>query len=90
MRVAYFNMTDPSMTDPSRQCPVGFRLETINKHIACVRNSTTTSGCGHISTETFGLTYSRVCGYVRGYMGRFSHAFQSLSHNVVDMLTVSP
>ena len=82
MRVAYFNVTDPSMTDPSRQCPVGFRLETINNRLACVRNSTITNGCAHISTETFGLTYSSVCGHVRGYMGIFSQGFQSLSHNV--------
>ena len=82
MRVAYFNVTDPSMTDPSRQCPVGFRLETINKHIACVRNSTITDGCVHISTETFGLTYSSVCGHVRGYMGVFPVGFQPLSRNV--------
>ena len=80
MRVAYFNVTDPSMTDPSRQCPVGFRLETINNHIACVRNSTTTNGCAHISTETFGLTYSSVCGYVRGYMGNFGFAFRYSSN----------
>ena len=80
MRVAYFNVTDPSMTDPSRQCPVGFRLETINNHIACVRNSTTTNGCAHISTETFGLTYSSVCGYVRGYMDVFGFAFRDSSN----------
>ena len=82
MRVAYFNVTDPLMTDPSRQCPVGFRLDTINNHIACIRNSTTTSGCGHISTETLGFTYSRVCGYVRGYMRIFGFAFRPLYLNV--------
>ena len=60
MRVAYLNMTDPSS-----QCPVGFRVETANKRF-CIRN-TSSGGCSPILAESFGLNYSKVCGYVRGY-----------------------
>ena len=94
MRVAYFNVTDPSMNDPSRQCPVGFRLETINNCISCVRNSTNTNGCSSILFETFGFTYTRVCGFVRGYMKTYASAFrryssEPLSGNYVDGVSIT-
>ena len=61
MRVAHLNMTDPSS-----QCPVGFRVETATNTRFCIRD-TRSAGCGSMLFEPFGLTYSQVCGYVRGY-----------------------
>ena len=61
MRVAHLNMTDSSS-----QCPDGFRVETVNSVRFCIRN-TSSAGCGSILFETHGLTYSEVCGFVRGY-----------------------
>ena len=61
MRVAYFNMTDPSS-----QCPAGFRIETANNKRFCIRD-TSSAGCGSMLFESFELPYSQVCGYVRGY-----------------------
>ena len=61
MRVAHLNMTDPSS-----QCPDGFRLETANNTRFCIRN-TNYAGCRSMLFETFGTTYTQVCGFVRGY-----------------------
>ena len=69
MRVAHLNMTDPSS-----QCPVGFRVETANNTRFCIRD-TSSAGCGSMLFEPFGLTYSQVCGYVRGYSFATMDAF---------------
>ena len=60
MRVAHLNMTDPSS-----QCPNGFKLVTDNNVRFCTRN-TSSAGCRIIVVESFGLYYSHVCGYARG------------------------
>ena len=91
MRVAHLNMTDPSS-----QCPVGFRVETANNTRFCIRD-TSSAGCGSMLFEPFGLTYSQVCGYVRGYsfatVDAFSmnaaHEMQSLSGSYVDGVSIS-
>ena len=53
------------------------------------------AGCGSMMFKSFGLTYSQVCGYVRGYsfgtvdafvVGRFN---QPLSGNYVDGVSIS-
>ena len=59
-------MAHLNMTDPYSQCPVGFRVETANNKRFCIRD-TNSGGCGLILYETFGLSYSQVCGYARGY-----------------------
>ena len=68
MRVAHLNMTDPSS-----QCPVGFKVETANNKTFCIRNHSSIYGCTSMLFKPFGLTYSNVCGNVRGY------AFSALS-----------
>ena len=92
MRVAHLNMTDPSS-----QCPVGFRVETANNTRFCIRD-TSSAGCGSMLFEPFGLTYSQVCGYVRGYSKTSTDAFagphgqsrnQPLSSNYVDGVSIS-
>ena len=94
MRVAYFNVTDPSMTDPYRQCPVDYKLLQRNFANLCARNTTTTIGCGSMLLETFGVGYSKVCGYARGYQLRKPDAFQRssnvpLSGNYVDGVSIT-
>ena len=91
MRLAHLNMTDPSS-----QCPVGFRVETVNDTRFCIRD-TNTSGCHSISLTSFGLTYSQVCGYVRGYSFATTNAFgpfhrtsnEPLSGNYVDGVSIT-
>ena len=61
MRVAHLNVTDSSS-----QCPDGYRVETVNNVTFCIRD-TNISMCAPILSESYGLTYSQVCGYVRGY-----------------------
>ena len=69
MRVAHLNMTDPSS-----QCPVGFRVETANNTRFCIRN-TSSAGCGSMLFEPLGLTYSQVCEYVHRYSFETVDAF---------------
>ena len=90
MRVAHLNMTDPSS-----QCPVGFRVETANNTRFCIRD-TSSAGCGSMLFEPFGLTYSQVCGYVRGYSYYSPDAFygahssnEPLSGNYVDGVSIT-
>ena len=92
MRMAHLNMTDPSS-----QCPAGFRVETSNNKRFCIRD-TSSAGCQPITAESFGLTYSRVCGYFRGYPFRTQDAFRrhlppgsdvSLSGNYVDGVSIT-
>ena len=92
MRVAHLNMTDPSS-----QCPVGFRVETATNTRFCIRN-TSSAGCGSMLFEPFGLTYSQVCGYVRGYSFSSTDAFdfnnvrssnEPLSGNYVDGVSIT-
>ena len=58
MRVTHLNMTDPSS-----QCPDGFRLVTPNYVRLCIRD-TSSAGCRIIASESFGMSYSQVCGYM--------------------------
>ena len=87
MRVAYLNITDPSS-----QCPVGYRIETANNKSFCIRN-TTNGGCSPILAESFGLNYSKVCGYVRGYaystMDCFHSGNRMLDGNYVDGVSIT-
>ena len=55
-----------NMTDPSSQCPTGFRLITQNGIRFCSR-SFTAAGCTGINTENIGHNYTQVCGFARGY-----------------------
>ena len=80
MRVAYLNMTDPST-----QCPAGYKLETINNTRFCIRNAPNNGQCGPSTLfEPFGLTYSQVCGYVRGYSYHGTDAFFNRSPQLDD------
>ena len=69
-RVAYLNMTNPS-----EQCPSGFKLYNQNGVRACGRPD----GNGCLSSVQFpvGMTYSEVCGRVTGYQYWGPDAFSS-------------
>ena len=74
MRVAHLNMTDPSS-----QCSVGFAAITANEKRFCIRNFAH-GGCAAITLQVFGIRYTQVCGYVRGYAFGTQDAFDSYSN----------
>ena len=86
-RVAYLNV---NMTDTSSQCPTNFSTETVNDTRVCIKDY---EGCVALPTETFGITYSQVCGYARGYSYQSPDAFggvrASLSGNYVDGVSIT-
>ncbi len=67
MRVAYLDITDPS-----QQCPSGFRLRTSPKRV-CDR--TAAPGCTSITFPAHSVQYSKVCGQVRAYQDKTPDAF---------------
>ena len=85
MRVAYLNMTDPSS-----QCPAGFRAENANNTRFCIRN-TINAGCRSMITEQFGIKYTQVCGYVRGYQYGTTDAFGDFGsvNTIVDGVSIT-
>ena len=73
MRVAYLNMTDPS-----EECPRGFRLYNQNGVRACGRPASSPGGCqSSVQFPTYGVPYSEVCGRVTGYQYFSTDAFAS-------------
>ena len=72
MRVAYLNMTDPS-----EECPRGFRLYNQNGVRACGRPASSSGGClSSVQFPTYSVPYSEVCGRVTGYQYYSTDAFQ--------------
>ena len=90
-RVAFLNATDPSS-----QCPPNFNVMSQNGTRFCIRDQ---ENCVALPSDTFGITYSQVCGYVRGYSHRSPDAFgyldgrrspsESLSGNYVDGVSIT-
>ena len=68
MRVAHLNMSDPT-----EQCPPGFRLYEENGVRACGRQS---DGCQSVVFDTYNISYSQVCGRVTGYQHGSPDAIQ--------------
>ena len=63
MKVAYFNMSDPT-----EKCPPGFRLYNENGIRACGRPaSSPANSCQSVKFSFHSITYSQVCGRVTGY-----------------------
>ena len=62
MRVAYLNMSDPT-----EDCPSGFRLYEENGIRACGRPETTTGYCQAAVFPTSHISYTEVCGRMIGY-----------------------
>ena len=72
MRVANLDMTDPT-----QNCPSGFRLTTSPKR-SCGRPG---SGCVSTTFPTHGVQYSRVCGRVIAYQYKSPFAFHPYYYN---------
>ena len=86
-RVAFLNATDPSS-----QCPTNFNIMSVNGTRFCIRDQ---EDCVPLPSNTFGISYSQVCGYVRGYSLRSTDSFggrspnQPLSGNYVDGVSIT-
>ena len=79
-RIAYLNMSDPT-----HQCPPGFRLYTPNCVRACGRPSGTTAGCQtqvYFSPPSNG--YKEVCGKLIGYQYYSTDAFVHQAGHTID------
>ncbi|XP_064406706.1 uncharacterized protein LOC135351587 [Halichondria panicea] len=76
MRVANLDMSDPS-----QNCPDGFRLETTppDPLRACVRPEP--AECVSTTYTTYGVEHSQVCGRVIGYQDKTPDAFRPYSLN---------
>ena len=72
-RVAFFNMTDTSYN-----CPTGLNLTSYSKR-TCGRSPTT---CTSTTFSTGSLSYSRVCGRIRGYQYGSNSAFGYSSQDI--------
>ena len=69
MRVAYLDMTDPT-----QQCPGGFRQINSPKR-ACGSYRLTGPGCVSTTFPVNGTRYSKVCGRIKAYQDKTSEAF---------------
>ena len=72
-RIAFFNMTDTSYN-----CPTGLNLTSYSKR-TCGRSAAT---CTSTTFSTGGLSYSRVCGRIRGYQYGSTSAFGYFSQDI--------
>ena len=61
--VAYLNMSDPT-----EECPPGFRLYNQKKIRACGRQASSPAGyCQSLKLPSYSISYSQVCGRIIGY-----------------------
>ena len=86
-RVAYLNMTDPT-----HQCPSGFRLFTEPRRCSPGTNDSF-KGCASVTYPMHGIQYQRVCGRVIGYQKGATLAFigvsQLIDSNYVDGVSLT-
>ena len=76
-RVAYLNMSDPT-----EECPSGFRLYNQNGVRACGRPVTSGGSCLSVRFPSYSISYSQVCGRVYGYQKGSPDAFNTGSSNL--------
>ena len=89
MRVAYVNMSQSNAT-----CPQGVTQRLINGNNYCGRNII---GCQSTVFSTHGLSYSRVCGRLRGYQyggpdafnAGITNQYTSVDSNYVDGASIT-
>ena len=74
-RVAYVNMSQAGAT-----CPVGLTQMTLSGLTLCGRDSDTRS-CAGTLFSTLGISYSRVCGQLRGYQRFTPDGFHLYNNN---------
>ena len=87
-RVAYLNMSDPT-----EECPSGFRLYNQNRVRACGRPVTSGGSCLSVRFPSYSISYSQACGRVYGYQKGSPDAFYTSSSNLnniyVDGISIS-
>ena len=69
------------MTDPSQQCPDGYRLETRTTAPLRTCGRPGPAGCVSTTFHVHGIEYSHVCGRVISYQYRSTDAFGLYSEN---------
>ena len=74
--MAYLNMSDPT-----EECPSGFRLYSQNGVRACGRPVTSGGSCQSVRFPSYGISYSQICGRVYGYQKGSPDAFISSNLN---------
>ena len=88
-RVAYLNMSDPT-----EECPSGFRLYNQNGVRACGRPVTSGGSCLSVRFPSYSISYSQACGRVYGYQKGSPDAFWGRSRvnsngNYVDGISIT-
>ena len=76
MRVAFLNMSNPWEI-----CPSGFRYQEYSGLRTCGRKWTKSKLCQSLKFPTHALTYSEVCGHIRGYQYASTDAFRPHNRN---------
>ena len=74
-RVVYLNMSNSS-----QQCPSGWE-EASQPVRSCGRVASSGRSCDSVIFATSGLSYSRVCGHLRGYQVGYNNAFSPYSYS---------
>ena len=86
----WMRVTRLNMTEPSNQCPDDLLLATSGDKRFCVRDIAKNGlGCTPFPTESYGLVYSQVCGFTRGYQQGSPDAFVSSQGFIANGLTIS-
>ena len=88
-RVAYLNMSDPT-----EECPSGFRLYNQNGVRACGRPVTSGGSCLSVRFPSYSISYSQVCGRVYGYQegsvdGFWRTSSTNVNGNYVDGISIT-
>ena len=83
-RVAHLNMSNPS-----EECPEGFRKYSDRGITFCGRPVSSQGGCQSVKFQTFDTSYSQVCGRVYGYAyrtldGVYRHNNDHINNNNID------
>ena len=88
MRVAYVNMSQSGTT-----CPQGLTQKVLSGLTLCGRSNTNFGSCQSTLFSSLGLSYSRVCGQLRGYQLATPDAFTRIgavvSERYVDGATIT-
>ena len=89
-RMAYLNMSDPT-----EECPSGFRLYSQNGVRACGRPVTSGGSCQSLHFSSYSISYSQVCGRVYGYQKGNPDGFWrdnnqvNINNNYVDGISIT-
>ena len=85
-RIAYLNMTDPT-----QNCPPGFRLYQSGGVRACGRPKITNGSCISTQFPSNGISYTQICGRVVGYQYATTNGFnpKNINSAYVDGISIT-